>query len=86
MFVIKYLSKNNAEMWLDHKTFNLIQVLIGHSLGLSNRGEWVNEQNSSHDPARVRHVSELGQVDTWEVKQKEVSPTLICFPRYLDLV
>jgi hypothetical protein len=73
-------SEQNAEMWLGSQDFDLIQELIVHSLELSSRAEWANEQNSSHDPARVRHVSELGQVDTWEAK-KRGQPSLDMFSK-----
>jgi hypothetical protein len=35
---------------------------------------WANKQYSSHDPAWVRHVSELGQVDTCEVIRSAHQP------------
>ena len=68
------------KMGLGSQDFDLIQELIGHSLELSNRAEWANKQNSSHHPARVRHVSELGQVDTCKKSQ----PGLEMFSKILQ--
>jgi hypothetical protein len=45
-----------------------------------------HEQNSGHDPTRMGHVSELGQIDTWNILK--ISPAFdilraIFHPAYL---